>query len=433
MTTILLDGFASVPVPVPTTEELAKELRPILAEEKAITDEQVSQNQAVRVTIKRGDDRRVVITCNHPVPSVELIIIHLSPEHRKKIKKHSYWSIENHIANEEAGIPFQAWADAISSAIMQKLTNEQGASSELQFAAQPCYMSYGNTLFKMSPIAMIPQTKALATARKKIRDVAELEAKQLLESVKVSANTMLAAATKTKMDADAYKQKVEREIGKMPPKWLFEIGYPIMFNSYSNRWEVQVEINFKITHLDLGYLSFSGFADKKFTWNAEPMEARKIRLWIPLNDKDGTYQATSIHVDQHDPRLPHIHHSSGCMSLASGPKKITGAGDLLRLAEALEFVHSRVQLDSMYVHAADLIPAFQKAFPLVLFAAMKESGADGAIKLAKKTLADAEKAKKDAEEARKRGEAEVAAKLEKEIWTVETVNRKEEESTTWQA
>src|SRR5208282_499347 len=235
MTDTLLDEATlreagTVPVR-PTVEELATALRPVI-EPPLITDEKMKEAQTVRVSIKRDADKRVVITCSHlPVPSLEMAAIHLAPEHKKKFKIKHYWSLENHIANEESGIPFQAWADAISSAVMQRLSNEQGASSELKFATQTCYMSYGDTLFKMSPVAMIPQTKALATARKKIRDIAELEAKQLMDSVKISANSLLSAATKTKTDADLYKKKVEKEIGRMPPKCIFETGYPIRYDS----------------------------------------------------------------------------------------------------------------------------------------------------------------------------------------------------------
>src|SRR5208282_658125 len=318
MTDTLLDETTlreagTVPVR-PTVEELATALRPVI-EPPLITDEKMKEAQAVKVSIKRDADKRVVITCSHlPVPSLESVAVHLTPEYKKRFKVKHYWSLENHIANEESGIPFQAWADAISSAIMQRLANEQGANSELKFATQTCYMAQGNTLWKMSAVAMVPQTKALATARKKIRDIAELEAKQLMDSVKISANSLLSAATKTKQDADAYKLKVEREIGKMPPKWIFETGYPIRYDSSSGYWAIQIVINFCITHFDVLYP-----VDKKFTWKALPMEPKKIRLWVPVSDKDRTFQPTSIKVDRNDPTLPHINHNGGCMGLASGP------------------------------------------------------------------------------------------------------------------
>ena len=361
--------------------------QPVIAE-PIITDAQVEARQAVRVTVKKNERTGAIdINCSHPpIPSQQHVVLHLAPEYKKKIKPRSYASLVSVISESASIIPFQAWADAISSAIMTRLGNEQGATSELRHVTEGGYLALGTTLYKLSAVAQVPQMKALATARKKMRDVAELEAKGIMEGTRVSAAALIENAQKTRHEAQLLKQKAEQDLKAIPPSWLIETQYPIRYNRYSSRWEAQLIINFCITHFDIKFSS-SGFTDRKYTWPAGPMDPRPIRLWVML-DVDGKYQATAIRVDNKDPEIPHINHGSGCMGLASGPTTITQARHLELLQIALEDCHRRVQLDSLYSDILQLMENFKQAFPKDLAAALKKNGVHGAVELARKLTSE---------------------------------------------
>ena len=345
-----------------------------------ITDARATATQSVRTTVKKNEQGAIEVTCSHRLPEFDAIKTNMTHEYSKKIKKHSYWSLNTHILNTQAEIPFQIWADAISAAVMMSLANDQGATSELQNITQSCYMALGTTLFKLSPVAMVPQTKALATARKKIRDVIELEGKQLRESSEAAVTAILDNAARVRAEALRLREEVKREMASIPPQWLIDTGYPIHYHRSNQIWEVQIVINFQITQFDLKF-SGTGYTDKKYTWNAEHMDPHLIRLWVPVKI-DGDFQATAIHVDSHDPELPHITHSSGCMGLAAGPKKITRLCHLEELQYALEDCHRRVQLDSLFTDIGALLNSFKSAFPKELADALKKNRVSGAIALA---------------------------------------------------
>lgn len=367
---------------------------------------------AVRTSIKQDEMDVIRITCTHPVPTIKNVVPHLDADHRKKVKIYEYNNVERHIKDTISVIPFQLWADAISAAIMTTLANKEGATSEMRGLVQGGYLAIGDVLYKMSAVAQLPQTKALAMAKRKIREVAELEGKSIKEATQAACDAMLANALHTRQHADHYKAQIMQEVGSLPPKWIVDLRYPIKF--VNGLWSVQVTINFWISHFDIG---ISG--GKRFSFDADPGPTEKVRLWIPLQN-DGKFAATSICVDQHDKRMPHIKHNGACMGLSSGPTYIKRPADLSLLIEALEHCHSRVQLDSLYVPYDELLISWKPFFPKVLVDAYVAYGDIGPQRVAQKMDDELKKAK------------ELASQKAKEL-RVAVTTEEEETRTTWTA
>ena len=212
----------------------------------------------------------------------------------------------------------------------------------------------------MSAVAQLPQMKALAAARKKLREKAELEAQLLLEGAQVSANALIENGKRIKQEAQEFKRRIEAEQTTPPPKWTMDYAIPLRF--YYNNWMLGVTINFKITHFDVEWPSALG-ETQQFTWDALPMKEQKILLWIPVG-KNGEFAATSVSVDKYFPQLPHISHDRSCMGLACSITKIRGGGDLETVRQALENCHRRVQLNSLFTDQAYLIKQFGESIPI---------------------------------------------------------------------
>lgn len=348
---------------------------------------QVNEPLRVKTVIKKNEEGEIEVECTHRLPPVATVLAQLSVGDRRKYKPKSYWTLETNIAKSQEVIPFQTWADAISAAVMTRMANDQGATSELHHLAQGGYLAMGDTIYKLSAVGMAGEMKALQVAKKKLKEKAELEAKTLLESAKVSAEALLRNAAQKRQEADSYRAQVEREIGQIPPKWLVDTSYPIKFDRYTMRWIAQLQINFSITAFDLKFQSSrTNYETRTFTWAAPMADARIIRLWVPFN-REGEFTATQIAVDQSDPTLPHINHSGGCMGLSLAPKQLKSSRDLHLLKRALEDCHRKVQLDSLFTPSAEWSKSFAEFVPKEL----KEILACSHVEVLGKLIALAEK------------------------------------------
>lgn len=352
---------------------------------------------AVKVVVKKDEQGHIVIEHSRDLPDLKSIVFQMPTQYQKKSLYRDYVSIEENIRRTDGRIPFQVWADAISAATMQKLANEEGATSELRHLAQGGYLALGDSLYKLSAVGMVPEMKALAVARKKAREATDQQIKELLESAHASADGILMAANKQREEARVILERAKAQAGAIPPVWLFQTGYPFRFNEYNQTWAIQVQINFVITHFDVKYSEYdenNRSVNLSASWPALPMEPKKTRLWVPINP-DGTYTVTGIYVDSQDLQMPHINHGGACMGLGSAPKLLRNKTDLSRLTSAIEYANYRVQLDSLYTDMNTILKQFKEAFPKELYKVLTESSYSGARELAKKEKADKEKILKE--------------------------------------
>ena len=357
-----MTAVPSVPAPVPASQQVIT----------APVSVKVSEIPKVKTTIRRNrTSGGINIDCTHTVPSCTLVIANLPQEFRKKVKKKSYWGLDEFIIHYPE-IPLQEWANAISSAVLQTLSEQQGVTSELSRICQGGYLALDHTLYRLTAVSTLPQAQALAMTRKKLTEAAKAEAETIVESAKTAARALIQEGTRLKTEGAQIKRNAEIEFGKIPPRWLLESGYPITMRS--NTWRIQLPINFCIYAFDVEWSTPTG--KKSFTWEALPMEERTIRLWIPLRE-DKTVAATTIYVDSGDPELPHISHGGACMALNGAPKLLREKYDLDLLASALQTCHSRVQLNSCYTSITEWSKVFKEAIPEEIIKCIEAGRIDG--------------------------------------------------------
>lgn len=314
------------------------------------------------------NDIEVVVENGHPLPDTRSVLVHMPPKVERYIKKeHKYGmpTLRGAIQITRSIATYQQWSDAIGAAILTRMSNKTEAVTDLKNISEGGYLAIGQTLFKLSPVAMVKTSKALAATRRKVLDKVNTEASLVISSAKATSDALLSSASRKKLEADEYKAVIERGVNLKPPSFMIDYALPIKYAHGS--WQVGFTCSIVFSSFEFSYVGNAG-REIKHVWQALPMQPRPILMWIPVTP-NGIFSATSVCVDDSFPILPHMDHYSGCLGLSGLPSVINGRASVRALKGAIEQCFKVVNLSSLYVSPDGWKETFKEAIPLTLFSA----------------------------------------------------------------
>lgn len=244
-------------------------------------------------------------------------------------------------------IPFRVWADAIGKAIWQQRQNQEPAEYISKDFDTGAYLALGNSVYKLSPVALIPANRALAVARRKALDTTNQITERLLQEAQATANGLIENANRQRQRAQELLTSVQ---GTAPvPEFARNSGLICRYNRGFSRWCIRADLSLALKGFDykfsirqVGQTTSSSFT---YSWQAaSALPAVDLSLWIPIHH-DGSYSPTAIHAV--DKVHPHISTTQACLALGDAPNTITSLDDWRRLCDSLSRTLSRIQLDSL--------------------------------------------------------------------------------------
>ena len=319
----------------------------------------------VRVKIFNNDEGTLVIECNHELPAIKNVVAQLT---RAQINNtrcytggHGYrYTLRDVVYKTRDLVTYRDWADAIGAAIMVNLSNAEGAVYESKALQEGAYLAMGNQVYRLSPVAMARQTKALSAVQERAKQKTKVQIEQLMEEAKMVSDALIHSA-KVKQE-EAEKALLSAHAGSPVPAWIKDRGVVCKYSSYHDRWCAQFKINMVIEGFDIPIYVQDLEKTVTYSWDAASELSVPVTMWVPLLD-DGSYQITSVHVDANSPRLPHVDNRGGCMAPGDAPKKIQCLENLQQLASSVKRCMSRVQFDSLYVDAREWMQTFKECMP----------------------------------------------------------------------
>ena len=318
------------------------------------------------------NDVEILIESGHPLPDIRSVLVNMPPKVERYLKKEQRYGVpplREAIRLTRSITTYQQWSDAIGSAILTRMSNKTGAVTDLKNIAEGGYLAIGETLFKLSPVALVKTNKALAVTRKRVLDKINIEVDLIKSSAKATSDALLENAVRKKLEADEYKAKIERTVSLTPPTFITSYGLP---NKYSHgNWYVGFTCLITLSSFEFFYTGANG-RDIKHVWKALPMKPMPIPMWVPVQN-NGMFSATSVSVDESFPVLPHMDHYSGCLGLSGLPSVINGRASVRALKQAIEQCFAVVNLSSLYVSPDNWKDTFKEAIPLALFSALTRS------------------------------------------------------------
>jgi hypothetical protein len=291
-------------------------------------------------------------------------------------KNQSYYSINNAINYTHETIPLQVWADAISAATVRGLaaTSAVSAESVLGGLLQTGYMAIGGSILKITPIAHVGSSKAMAAIKLQATAQAKVEADQIRAAATTyaaehranadqAAQSILAIANQTKQQADRELAAARNEGRIKPPQWLlanqYGEGVNIPFRRDADgRWQVGIVLTITPTIFEYqgSYLDEQQEQQVaqmgRLEWRALRSQKPPIKvfIWQPIENAEGTYNPRHAIIDatiSPVSSMPHMHTGGSCLGLADGPPLLNSAAALSSLRNSLQRVHSGINLASL--------------------------------------------------------------------------------------
>lgn len=299
-------------------------------------------------------------------PSTLDEISHLfNPAQKRLFRNRLYYSpIETIRRPNYNSIPLQKWVDWIGQWLLAKEARKAGATYESRALDEGAYLSVGDTLYRLSPVALIRTNKALAVAKRKAMESVSAERDNILAEAKFNAQGIIADATKKQKDAEAIFLRASSSTP--PPSIVYSGGIPAQWDFNKSHWLVGMDLNiiptgfdFEWDHVEGGELDPVTNRRRRISrkcemsWPAvaqeDPLRGVKANILIPIS-ADGSYALTGIKIAPQSPtQLPHISFSSACLSLGDAPRSLTTLTDYRLLKRSLTRAMARVQLNSLLV------------------------------------------------------------------------------------
>lgn len=309
-----------------------------------------------------------------PPTCVQDILEFFNPAQKRQLRPRSYDSILNAI--NRATIAPRVWADVLGQWFLAREARKDGAAYESRAIDEGAYLTFGDTLYRLSPVAAVRTNKALATAKRKALESCQNSRDQILAEARVNADALLAEARAKLAEAEE-AQRLART--RTPPPILAYSGVPITWDRVRSTWMAQMDLELQIEGFDLTFPLGQAPNVRRIPWSfnapapagAEDREPVKTSLLIPIGSK-GEYNVTSIKVAPNAQVLPHIGRTGACLSVGDAPATLQTALDWARLRISLKRAMSRVQLDSLLCGVGEWREALRPFTPPALYKCFEE-------------------------------------------------------------
>lgn len=377
------EGSLETP-PTSTTSKVVPKTKKVLVKAaEAAEAAEPAPPPKIRVTLTRDKlDGHIDIYGLDRVPPLSEVVPHLPKKLQVRFRRDVRYgsSLRTVICNNQ-DINLQDWADAIAEAAIVFASNQQPATAELRSLGQGAYLAMGDTLYKLSPVAMVPQTKALTAARRMIVDKAKGEAEIVKAQAEATAQQVLQAAAREKVAADNLVKEAKKSVNRIPPGWMLDNLMVLRYNGPNRRWEVRLDLEIFVESFDV-YWTDRDYNVVDYSWPATSSAPIHPIVWVPIAH-DGSYAITQIHAEPNT-MIPHIGRGQFCGEVTNPPEKIDGRARLYDLKAKIEWTMRKVNFNSMVVYPSEWMPALFNLMPKDLADAVKGNEWCNAITLAKK-------------------------------------------------
>lgn len=361
-------AFKEHPMPTPRKPRvpLEKVIGPTIgdkldATESPIIVEKVAPKppkETIRFHVRRLTSGAINITSSltpNLYPKPELVINALPAKHRKSIREWyrrnaNYCPLETMIVTHWGTVTAEEWAESLCSAAIRFSGLSAEAECVTATPVKNIFMAIDQTLYKLSPVAMVGVNRALATVRKRALAEAKLAGEDLLEKAtlrardlesgaQTNANAIYAKARAVQEETNALKASLKN----IPPQWLVDSTYPIQWH-VTYGWRVILPARLNITQ----FIYESGSVRRK--WAAAPLpHGRQYDIHFYYSAGIGASFSVS-NMRSIGVHLPHITTEKSCMQPADAPTALNNAHDIAQLISAVNRTLNSVDLHSMLTH-----------------------------------------------------------------------------------
>lgn len=325
----------------------------------------------VKVSI-RNERAMVTVDGNIPVGAPINICQHLPTRRMRERVEHlatNYgYNLSTCILNTVATITNEQWANAIASEMIIRAGHGHDASVELSTICDGGYLAIGNAVYRMFPVEIAPQSKAMRAIHHRTIEAARVESDRILKLANEQSASILTDAATKRLESERLFAEATRAGQVKPPRWAVDQSIPLRWLGGSELWAVGIVLVFKIQIFEYKFQTprpSAGAEHPNTTtikrWAALPHDYVRTLVWIPINDK-GEFIQTHVRTDQNFYGLPHIKSSGACMALGSAAP-ITGPISLMHFKASLETAMAIVECNSLYVKPSNWHPNYIAALP----------------------------------------------------------------------
>jgi hypothetical protein len=319
----------------------------------------------VKVKVNMSRENGATVTCSHPVGSPNDICQHF--QNNKLRTRAEYYAIAGYdlrqcIMRTASTITSEQWSHAIASEIIFRISNRPEADVELCAIAQGGYLALDHGIYRLTPVEMAPQSKALRAIHRHALDKAKVAADRLIVQANAQVSSIVSSANTKMLEANALLAEAKANTQVAPPKWALPYQVPLRWHNDHRLWCIGITAHIILTKFTYKWAS----APEQYTiktWNAIPQPATPTLLWVPLQNDKEEYSQIAIFVDAAFNDLPHISKARSCMAITSLPPKLSSVVTIATLTQRISEVMRVVELDSLLKGAINWHPNLQAAIP----------------------------------------------------------------------
>jgi hypothetical protein len=332
---------------------------------------QTSTVPKVKVSIKFADNTpgcHPTLTVSHDVGHAIDIVQHFhSSAERSKVNYYANagYALTDCIRRTRSTIGADAWAEAIASEIIGRISRSNEASIELSAVASHGYIVLNDGIYKLNPIQIAPQSRVLTAARKRILEKSKLDAEKIVNLARIQEKSILDTAATKQLEAQRLLMEARRANLYVVPTWMLENR--LMISMYDNCWEINFMLPIQLKYFEYPYLENLG--DEAITikhWNAIVKPPQQVLFGIRISMEGAVYNYRDLRVVKPSSflgLLPHVTEINSCMSLADAPSHIKDFIQFSALQNSVMRCMAGVDLSSLYVRANKWMKPFQDALP----------------------------------------------------------------------
>jgi hypothetical protein len=348
-----------------------------------------NQNVHFEINVTRDPTSRLLqFYSSHPLPTIGAIMQFFSEAQRLRIRDYGWerFHVDQVANNDRFEMTPRQWQEILVKELFHRYgTRPEPANSPEPISGSlldsPAFLVAGGNMYELKPVERIRTNGALRGLRKRITAEAHKQADAITRNAQTNATAIQAAASRER-DKALKLLKDAQAAGKLtPPQWALEAKLPIYLlneqRDYNNHkyWCVGITASINIKQIQdhwtaretvgTGLAARAEYVNRWAHWHAKPnMQAIPIRIWVKLEDANGAYNITAIHLDSATiNNLPHMTKNKSCMTLGAAPKTITVYDDLSNLARAIERCFQIVDYSSPLVHTPNWAPQVRAFFP----------------------------------------------------------------------